>query len=151
LRLPKEIKEGKETKNENPIPRPHVRTILEEFQEYYLKEEKLSLNEPVKDEQLVPVITRGLLVYFEKCVFLCCLRAILTNHNRTLATNLLYLEERGQYAFIDNWYRTGTNAKIDSESEEERTVCNWYGADHLLRLLGESTLTPYQSYLTVAQ
>lgn len=68
MRLPKEIKEGKELKIENATPRPHVRVILDEFQDHFLKDEALSLKESVKDEQLVPVITRGLLVYFEKCI-----------------------------------------------------------------------------------
>jgi len=47
----------------------------------------------------------------------------------------LYFEERGQYAFLDNKYRSGASVV---EVVEEQPICNWYGPDHLLRLLGTS-------------
>lgn len=95
-----------------------VKETLEQFTEYFLdKANEKSLRQSVEDSSIIPVITRGLMVYFEK----------------TLATNVLYYEERGQYAFLDNHYRSGTTAVV--ESIEEQPMCNWYGPDHLLRLL----------------
>ena len=50
------------------------------------------------------------------------------------------MEERGQYAFLDNKYRTGIGSAHDTG--EELLMSRWYGADHLLRLLGTYKLHP---------
>ncbi|CAG8660373.1 1474_t:CDS:2 [Acaulospora colombiana] len=102
------LKIPKEYKYQNPEleRRPNVKETLEQFANYLLHESGKSLNQPVQDESLIPVITRGL------------------------------LEERGQYAFLDNKFRTGTGATIDEDEDALITLTSWYGADHLLRLIG---------------
>lgn len=96
---------------------PNVDEVCAEFSRYYLDATDKTLESPEKKEALVAVITRGILVYFQK----------------TLPTNLLYMEERGQYAFLDNKYRTGIGSAHDTG--DEPVMSGWYGADHLLRLL----------------
>ncbi|PVF99422.1 UPF0172-domain-containing protein [Serendipita vermifera] len=115
LKIPKEYK----YQNPEVERRPNVKETLEEFANHFLRESGKSLNQPVQDESLIPVITRGLLVYFEK----------------TLAAILLYKEERGQHAFLDNKFRSGTGATIDDDEDALIPLTSWYGADHLLRLL----------------
>ena len=116
----------------------NVKETLEQFTEYFLnKANEKSLKQSVDDSSIIPVITRGLLVYFEKCgtfpFFASPSELTVLARDRTLATNTLYFEERGQYAFLDNKYRSGTAAVV--ELVEEQPICSWYGADHLLRLL----------------
>ncbi|KAG8833309.1 Esa1p-associated factor [Serendipita sp. 399] len=126
LVLPKEYKEygslPKEYKDHTVLEEkqkpPNVEEVLAEFAKYYANAKDRQLESEEKKEALIAVITRGLLVYFEK----------------TLGTNLLYVEERGQYAFLDNRYRSGVSASIDP-TEDSNPCCHWYGADHLLRLL----------------
>jgi hypothetical protein len=49
---------------ESPIS---VKETLEQFTEYFLdKANEKSLKQSVEDSSIIPVITRGLLVYFEK-------------------------------------------------------------------------------------
>ena len=127
----------------------NVKETLEQFTEYFLnKANEKSLKQSVDDSSIIPVITRGLLVYFEKCgtfpFFASPSELTVLARDRTLATNTLYFEERGQYAFLDNKYRSGTAAVV--ELVEEQPICSWYGADHLLRLLSgciHSTLSPH--------
>ncbi|KAG8869877.1 Esa1p-associated factor [Serendipita sp. 405] len=114
--LPKEYKEY--TVLEEEQKPPNVEEVFTDFASYYTNAKDKELESEEKKEALVAVITRGLLVYFEK----------------TLGTNLLYVEERGQYAFLDNRYRSGVTATIDQE-DDNSPFCHWYGADHLLRLL----------------
>lgn len=50
--------------------KPHsVKEALEQFMEYFLdKANEKSLKQSVEDSSIIPVITRGLMVYFEKYV-----------------------------------------------------------------------------------
>jgi hypothetical protein len=115
---------------------PNVKETLEQFTDFFLSTPGKSLHQSVDDLKLIPVITRGIYVYFEKYSISCISVGLLSkNPYRTLGTNLLYVEERGQYAFLDNKYRSGINVGPPF-SDEDQSVCSWYGADHLLRLLG---------------
>lgn len=124
--------------SEIPPGPPTVRETLEQFQEYFLSMEDKSLNQTVDDTKLVPVIGRGVLAYFDKYapsthysyLFLLFSLALA----RTIAANLLYIEERGQNAFLDYWYRSGAHVNVDPANIPNWS--DWYGPDHLLRLLG---------------
>lgn len=73
-----------------------------------------SLREP---ELLISHIVSGLIVYFD----------------RSLGANLLYRFERPQYADVRERYKTGQQVIIGQEKE----VSAVYGAEHLLRMIGE--------------
>jgi mortality factor 4-like protein 1 len=66
---------------------------------------------------MAPTIIDGILVYFD----------------RSLANHLLYRNERVQHSAIREKYITGQNVVIG----EEKPMSDIYGAEHLLRLLGE--------------
>lgn len=68
-------------------------------------------------ELLTPTIVSGLQVYFDK----------------SLGANLLYRFERPQYAEIRKRYITGPKVIIGQEKEMSAI----YGAEHLLRMIGE--------------
>lgn len=53
--------------------------------------------------------------------------------------HLLYFEEQGQFAFVDYHYRTGAGVV---EPGTERQPSELFGADHLLRLLGNVSPFP---------
>lgn len=67
---------------------------------------------------MLPTIVSGLQVYFDK----------------SLGANLLYRFERPQYAEIRKRYITGPTVKVG----EEKDMSAVYGAEHLLRMIGES-------------
>jgi mortality factor 4-like protein 1 len=73
-----------------------------------------SLREP---ELVLPTIISGLQVYFD----------------RSLGANLLYRFERPQYAEIRKQYVTGPKVLVGKEKDMSAI----YGAEHLLRMLGE--------------
>lgn len=73
-----------------------------------------SLREP---ELLISHIISGLIVYFD----------------RSLGANLLYRFERPQFADVRKQYKTGQQVIIGQEKE----VSAVYGAEHLLRMIGE--------------
>lgn len=73
-----------------------------------------SLRDP---ELVLPTIISGLQVYFD----------------RSLGANLLYRFERPQYAEIRKTYVTGPKVMVGQEKE----MSVIYGAEHLLRMLGE--------------
>jgi mortality factor 4-like protein 1 len=62
-------------------------------------------------------VVSGLQVYFDK----------------SLGANLLYRFERPQYAEIRKRYITGRTVKVG----EEKDMSSVYGAEHLLRMIGE--------------
>ena len=66
---------------------------------------------------LLPTVISGLQVYFD----------------RSLGANLLYRFERPQYAEIRKQFVTGPNVKVGTEKEMSAV----YGAEHLLRMIGE--------------
>ena len=66
---------------------------------------------------LLPTIIAGLTTYFD----------------RALGANLLYRFERPQYAEIRREYVTGPKVVVG----QEREMSSIYGAEHLLRMLGE--------------
>lgn len=78
-----------------------------------------SLRDP---ELVVPTIVSGLQVYFD----------------RSLGANLLYRFERPQYAAIRKQYVTGPKVLVGKEKEMKAV----YGAEHLLRMLGQSIKIP---------
>ena len=67
---------------------------------------------------LLPTVINGLQVYFD----------------RSLGANLLYRFERPQYAEIRKRFVTGPNVKVGTEKEMSAV----YGAEHLLRMIGET-------------
>ena len=67
---------------------------------------------------LLPTVISGLQVYFD----------------RSLGANLLYRFERPQYAEIRKRFVTGPNVKVGTEKEMSAV----YGAEHLLRMIGET-------------
>ena len=73
-----------------------------------------SLRDP---KVLLPTIIAGLQTYFD----------------RSLGANLLYRFERPQYAEIRRQYVTGPEVIVGQEKE----MSTVYGAEHLLRMLGE--------------
>ena len=118
-----------------PLPRkPNVVEILQEFKEYVTKMGKqtrysflwkrfmiVRLSYPygsLRDPELIlPTIISGLQVYFD----------------RSLGANLLYRFERPQYAEIRKAYVTGPKVIVGQEKEMSAI----YGAEHLLRMLGD--------------
>lgn len=78
---------------------------------------RLSFPCSLKPEIVGPTIVSGLQVYFD----------------RSLGANLLYRFERPQYAGIRKQYVTGPNVVIG----QEKDMSAIYGAEHLLRMLGE--------------
>ena len=75
----------------------------------------------LRDPQVVlPTIISGLQVYFDKA----------------LGSNLLYRFERPQYAEIRKRYVTGPTVQVS----QEREMSAIYGAEHLLRMIGLSSL-----------
>lgn len=82
-----------------------------------------SLREP---ELLISHIVSGLIVYFD----------------RSLGANLLYRFERPQYADVRRRYKTGQQVIIGQEKE----VSAVYGAEHLLRMMGELFLLVWLRY-----
>lgn len=67
---------------------------------------------------LLPTVISGLQVYFD----------------RSLGANLLYRFERPQYAEIRKRFVTGPSVKVGTEKEMSAV----YGAEHLLRMIGET-------------
>ena len=67
---------------------------------------------------LLPTVISGLQVYFD----------------RSLGANLLYRFERPQYAEIRKQFVTGPSVKVGTEKEMSAV----YGAEHLLRMIGEA-------------
>ena len=67
---------------------------------------------------LLPTVISGLQVYFDK----------------SLGANLLYRFERPQYAATRKRYVTGQTVKVGTEKEMSAV----YGAEHLLRMIGET-------------
>lgn len=96
------------------LPRtPNVEEILAEFRSYVLSLPK----QPMKPQTLLPTVTAGLKLYFDK----------------SIGTNLLYRFERPQYAEQRKKWVTGQTVKIPEQKEMSAV----YGAEHLLRMLGE--------------
>ncbi|KAH8109120.1 MRG-domain-containing protein [Phellopilus nigrolimitatus] len=94
------------------LPRyPTVEVLLQEFATYVLSQEK----PPQKADILLPVVTSGLKLYFD----------------RALGTNLLYRFERPQYRQQREKYVTGAHV-IVAQTKEMSQV---YGAEHLLRMI----------------
>jgi mortality factor 4-like protein 1 len=71
---------------------------------------------------VLPTIVSGLQVYFDKA----------------LGSNLLYRFERPQYAEIRKRYVTGPTVQVN----QEREMSAIYGAEHLLRMIGSSSMSP---------
>jgi mortality factor 4-like protein 1 len=72
----------------------------------------------LQDPKIVlPTIISGLIAYFDAA----------------LGQNLLYRFERPQYADIRRTYVTGPNVIVG----QEKAMSAIYGAEHLLRMLGE--------------
>lgn len=94
LKLPKEYRsappatedeEGKKERTKKPPKResgepypgpPNVRETLEQFTDFFLSMPERSLHQSVEDLKLIPVITRGILVYFEKYRVSCICRSV---------------------------------------------------------------------------
>jgi hypothetical protein len=74
---------------------------------------------------LLPTVISGLQVYFD----------------RSLGANLLYRFERPQYAEIRKQFVTGPSVKVGTEKEMSAV----YGAEHLLRMIGESRIDDLRS------
>jgi hypothetical protein len=74
-----------------------------------------SLKDP---DTILPTIISGLQIYFD----------------RSLGSNLLYRFERPQYAEVRKKYVTGPKVQLGQEKE----MSSIYGAEHLLRMLGEN-------------
>jgi hypothetical protein len=70
---------------------------------------------------VLPTIVSGLQVYFDKA----------------LGSNLLYRFERPQYAEIRKRYVTGPTVQVN----QEREMSAIYGAEHLLRMIGSSSMS----------
>ncbi len=90
----------------------------------------LILHGRLKDPKvLLPTIVAGLQTYFD----------------RALGANLLYRFERPQYAEIRKKYVTGPKVQVGQEKEMSAI----YGAEHLLRMLGQSApMLAYPRFLT---
>ena len=71
---------------------------------------------------VLPTIVSGLQVYFDKA----------------LGSNLLYRFERPQYAEMRKRYVTGPTVQVN----QEREMSAIYGAEHLLRMIGLSSMRP---------
>jgi len=84
-----------------------------------------SLREP---KLVLPTIVSGLTCYFD----------------RSLGANLLYRFERPQYAAVRKEYITGGHVVLGTEKEMSQV----YGAEHLLRMIGEVNLV---FFLAVAE
>jgi hypothetical protein len=73
---------------------PNVRETLEQFTDFFLSTPGKSLHQSVEDLRLIPVITRGILVYFEKYsinyIPLVCLLTTLTG----LLARIYYMSRR---------------------------------------------------------
>ena len=78
---------------------------------------------------LLPTVISGLQVYFD----------------RSLGANLLYRFERPQYAEIRKRFVTGPNVKVGTEKEMSAV----YGAEHLLRMIGETRVDDLRSNANV--
>jgi mortality factor 4-like protein 1 len=78
---------------------------------------------------LLPTVISGLQVYFD----------------RSLGANLLYRFERPQYAEIRKRFVTGPNVKVGTEKEMSAV----YGAEHLLRMIGETRVDDLPSTRTL--
>ncbi len=87
--------------------------ILGEFRTYVLSLPK----QPLKPQTLLPTVTSGLKLYFDK----------------SIGTNLLYRFERPQYAEQRKKFVTGQTVKIPEQKEMSAV----YGAEHLLRMIGK--------------
>ena len=102
------------------LPRiPNVRDILNQFRIHIASlppEKKATLPTPAT---LLPTVLAGLQLYFD----------------RSLGANLLYRFERPQYAEVRRKYITGQDVIIGQEKEMSEV----YGAEHLLRMVGEYT------------
>ena len=80
-----------------------------------------SFTPSLRDPQVVlPTIVSGLQVYFDKA----------------LGSNLLYRFERPQYAEVRKRYVTGPTVQVN----QEREMSAIYGAEHLLRMIGLSSI-----------
>lgn len=75
---------------------------------------------------VLPTIIAGLQTYFD----------------RALGANLLYCFERPQYAEIRKRYVTGPTVQVG----QEREMSAVYGAEHLLRMIGEPCISISQKY-----
>jgi hypothetical protein len=126
LKLPKEYRspppatedeEGKKERTKKPPKResgepypgpPNVRETLEQFTDLFLSMPGKSLHQSVDDIKLIPVITRGILVYFEKyrcsCIWLVYLLTTVTG----LWQRICYTSRRG-----DNMHSSTTNIVVE--------------------------------------
>lgn len=102
-----------------PLPRkPNVHDILAAYRQHYLtvkRDGKASRPPAVLDE-----ILDGLALYF----------------NKSLGNNLLYRFERAQYTQMRK--EMMSTSKADGSDEQELDAAKVYGAEHLLRLFGET-------------
>lgn len=95
-----------------PPVSPSLRTI---------SSEDVLVHPSLRDPQVVlPTIVSGLQVYFDKA----------------LGSNLLYRFERPQYAEMRKRYVTGPTVQLN----QEREMSAIYGAEHLLRMIGLSSV-----------
>jgi mortality factor 4-like protein 1 len=86
-----------------------------------MSSEAVLVHTSLRDPQVVlPTIVSGLQVYFDKA----------------LGSNLLYRFERPQYAEIRKRYVTGPTVQVN----QEREMSAIYGAEHLLRMIGLSSV-----------
>jgi hypothetical protein len=99
-----------------PLPRePSVADTLDSFEKWALSQPETA--KLPRASQLLPTVTAGLKLYFD----------------RALGMSLLYRFERLQYSDIRKKYVTGSRVGIG----QEREMSTIYGAEHLLRMIGE--------------
>lgn len=104
------------TKNKQlvPLPRsPTVEEIISDWEQYLLRELPASVRDPAS---LAATMSEGLKTYFE----------------RSIAQNLLYRDERPQYADILKELLSAATGSSDASQKDARHI---YGAEHLLRML----------------
>lgn len=90
-----------------------MQELLQEYSKYVLTLEK----SPLQPQTLLPTIISGLQLYFD----------------RSIGANLLYRFERPQYAEVRKMYVTGLHVELGQEKDMSAV----YGAEHLLRMIGE--------------
>lgn len=96
------------------LPRdPTVEQLLQEFATYVKNLPK----PPPRAAAVLPTVISGLRLYFD----------------RAIGTNLLYRFERPQYMEQRKMYVTGSHVIVGQEKEMSQV----YGAEHLLRMLGD--------------
>lgn len=119
-----------------PLPRtPSVQAILAEFKEWLPTVVPNSKQRTLAT--VLPVIVAGIQLYFDKSLGEYPGSSLLVlSLTWLLGANLLYRFERAQYADIRRRFVNGPAVMVG----EPKDMSAIYGAEHLLRLIGMSTL-----------